>query len=105
MDSRCISELDTASPSQYHENHQSRARTSLLAKRPSSNACLDYIFAIKLSNNSKTEQIFACLNSDHSAGMAKQDFFRCRIESRHDNVDFYFDVYRWTVTGYDEHSP
>ena len=87
------------------KKHHSRARTSLLAKRPGSNARLDPIFVFILPSNSKTEQIFACLNSDHSAGMAKQDFFRFRIESRHDNVDLYFDVYRWTVTGYDKHAP
>jgi hypothetical protein len=87
------------------KNHPSRATNSLFAKRPGTEACLDRIVVFKLSNNSKAEQIFACLNSDHSSGMAKQDFFRFRNESRNDNVDSYFGVYRWAITGYDKKAP
>src|ERR1700728_1495812 len=87
------------------QSHPSRATNSLFAKRPGVEACLERIVVFKLSGNGKTQQILACLNSDHSSGMAKQDFFRFGIKSRHDNVDPYLGVYRWTVTGNDKKSP
>jgi hypothetical protein len=84
------------------QSHPSRATDSLFAKRPGIEARVDRMIVFKPSSNSKTEQIAGCLSSDHSPGIAKQDFFRFWIESRHDNVDSYLGVYRWTVTGYDE---
>lgn len=77
-------------------------RALLLTKRPGRNAFLNCIIVFKLSSNSKSQQIFASLNSNHSTCMAKQEFARLRIKSRHDNVDFYLDVDRRTATGYDK---
>jgi hypothetical protein len=108
----CGSHSPTASPSQSHVTsfHNNKAiprvqQNSLFAKRPGVEACLERIVLFKLSGNSKTQQIFAYLNSDHSSGMAKQDFFRFGIKSRHDNVDSYLGVYQWTVTGNDKKAP
>jgi hypothetical protein len=37
--------------------------------------------------------------------MAKQDFARRRMESWHHHLDFYFAVYRWTITAHDKSAP
>ena len=76
-----------------------------MAKRTGSNAFLDCIVLFKFSSDSKPEQIFALLNSDDSAGMAKQKFARRWIASWHDYLNFYFDVHRGAVAGYDKSPP
>jgi hypothetical protein len=86
----------------HQQTYPALAANSLFAKGPGIEARVDRIIVFKSSSNSKTEKVVAWLNSDHSSAMGKQDFFRFRIKSRHDNVDSYFGVYRWTVTGNDE---
>jgi hypothetical protein len=86
-------------------NLQARKRQAIgsrSTKSIGSNSFFNCIVVFKLSSDSKSEQIFAPLNSDCAAGMMEQDFARCRIEGWHHDLDFDFRVYRGTDTGKDK---